>query len=668
MGLAGCFFFENFERETNTQSCLHSAERMKSVFSRRFEHEKRDSSFFVFSRDGVELPHLIFASAKDLDSELQKILLKLHTHRSEIRSDNLSLARFYEKNFALLEHKSRSLVLARDPMGKEPLYYCKTKDFLAFASEIKPLLALLDTPARINSAGLLQSFCYAEVAGQDLHLTAFENIFSIPPGHILTCQSKEIQILPYWDFHFQNKNFSSKDIPQDFAKLTTNVVQKYLLGHSKAAVSVSGGLDSSALFAVANQVSRQSEFGLVGISYTSKRSECDESRYLQDLELQCQTPIQKFPLEDISWNFDPLEQIKIHESPLLDFFWPLTRTLNQSLSDQGVSLMLTGHFGDQILFDQSYLVDLFKSLQWREIKNQFTGFAKWMEASEVQFRRQQFLRGLGKEMLPNSLQNLYRKGRNLRRDSQSLRQNLMGPVLKEALIKWQPTNQVFTNASSQAQALYRQTKLRYHVDSLEWQNKIYAHFGMDVEFPYFDKDLVQWMIQLPGHLQNLNGTPRSLLRFAFKDLLPRSIQERRDKGDYSLFLNKGVHTDLDQITDLLHSGSFIVKEGLIDENKLQSLIKSFQSSNQDATQSWDLMDLVGLETWSQYFFAGGLKADLGKDSERQAHMAKETKKPYQKPKVKVLGSVSELTKAKGGDKQDGSSLPRSRSSGQPGKG
>lgn len=98
--------------------------------------------------------------------------------------------------FALWDARQRLLLLARDRFGMKPLSYARDGGRFAFASEVRPLLALLPAfPRRANQEALWRLF---ELGFIPAPLTPFQGVYKLPPGHVLTFQQDRLSLRPYW--------------------------------------------------------------------------------------------------------------------------------------------------------------------------------------------------------------------------------------------------------------------------------------------------------------------------------------------------------------------------------------------------------------------------------------------------------------------------------------
>src|SRR6185369_17714401 len=103
--------------------------------------------------------------------------------------------------FAIWDANTRSLFLARDRVGKKPLYYTTTvKGTFVFGSELKSLLEYPDVSTEVDPKAV---DAYLTLGYVPDPLGIFRNIKKLPPGHYLTFSDDGVKIRRYWDFRFE---------------------------------------------------------------------------------------------------------------------------------------------------------------------------------------------------------------------------------------------------------------------------------------------------------------------------------------------------------------------------------------------------------------------------------------------------------------------------------
>ena len=127
--------------------------------------------------------------------------------------------------------------------------------------------------------------------------------------------------------------------------------------------------------------------------------------------------------------------------------------------------------------------------------------------------------------------------------------------------------------------------------------------GLDVAYPFRDRDLVAFLMAIPGDIVNWRGVPKGLLRQSLTGILPDAIRDRRWKADGTPMSNYAARRDHMEIARALQD-SCSVRAGLVDREVLESSVRDFATSiagDQGTLPGWDLTDLIGLEQWLRAF-------------------------------------------------------------------
>ncbi|MGC8703114.1 MAG: asparagine synthase (glutamine-hydrolyzing) [Thiomonas sp.] len=225
--------------------------------------------------------------------ELRADLLR-RGHRFSTQSDTEVLVHLYEEHgdalveqlngqfaFALWDSVRQHLLLARDRTGIRPLFYTRVPGGLAFASEIKALLALPEVPRRIDARALGEVFTYW--APLPPH-AVFEGIESLPPGHVMTVDAQGTRLRRYWDWTFPPAPIAADRSADTYAEelrdLLIDAVRLQLRADVPVAAYLSGGLDSSI---VTTLIRHYTDTPLRTFSLTFDDAEFDESAWQQRL-------------------------------------------------------------------------------------------------------------------------------------------------------------------------------------------------------------------------------------------------------------------------------------------------------------------------------------------------------------------------------------------------
>jgi asparagine synthase (glutamine-hydrolysing) len=381
-------------------------------------------------------------------------------------------------------------------------------------------------------------------------------------------------------------------------------VQRRLRSAYPVAISVSGGLDSSSIFCLAETLRQRDPAHvppLLGISYTSADgTPSDEKAFLLDIEREYDTAIERLPMDSPGFMDGARDAVWHSETPDLDEQWNALHKFLSTARERGARVLLTGHWGDQILFSRAYLIDLFHRLAWLTLRAHLKEFGRWMTDADPRSIRQRFLLDLLRYHLPDTLRpflRTLRAKRHLPWYTERLR--------RAARLRTPPQHiDRATFPTLHSQSLYEETRSNRHVRCMEWNNKVASVHGLEMAFPFLDRDLLSFLMSIPGEMQTWKGVPKAFLREAMRGVLPEAIVQRTWKADFTHHVNEGMQRDYPRLAQCLLTGGLSVQRGYLKEDVLRETLARLQSRIQGPTceSAWRLSALVGLELWLQVFY------------------------------------------------------------------
>jgi asparagine synthase (glutamine-hydrolysing) len=151
--------------------------------------------------------------------------------------------------FAIYDETNRKVFLARDRMGVKPLFYAFAGGSLVFASEIKALFEHPDIKPILDREGLWQLVFLlpTRIPGTGV----FKNIEELPPGWCMEYSEERQDIRPYWRFTAQEHRDSPAETVEKVRWLVRDSIVRQLVSDVPLCTLLSGGLDSSAISAIA---------------------------------------------------------------------------------------------------------------------------------------------------------------------------------------------------------------------------------------------------------------------------------------------------------------------------------------------------------------------------------------------------------------------------------
>jgi asparagine synthase (glutamine-hydrolysing) len=157
--------------------------------------------------------------------------------------------------FCIWDSSERNLFIARDRLGKKPLFYTHYAGQFVFASEMKSILTDPNFDRSMDEEALAAYFLFSYIPAP---LTIFRNIRKLPPGYTLTVQNGQITIERYWDMFFEpDTRKTESQFIDEFQHLLDEAVRIRLISDVPLGAFLSGGIDSSTVVALMHRYSRE---------------------------------------------------------------------------------------------------------------------------------------------------------------------------------------------------------------------------------------------------------------------------------------------------------------------------------------------------------------------------------------------------------------------------
>ena len=159
--------------------------------------------------------------------------------------------------FALWDQRQRRLLLARDRVGKKPLFYYCDSNVLVFGSELKALLRHSEVPIEIDPTGLDLYLTYGYIPAP---WTILRKVKKLPPAHylIIDVGSHRTKIENYWEPNYLPKlKLSQQDAGEEFLEILRDSVRLRMISDVPIGALLSGGIDSSLIVALMAEFSSQ---------------------------------------------------------------------------------------------------------------------------------------------------------------------------------------------------------------------------------------------------------------------------------------------------------------------------------------------------------------------------------------------------------------------------
>jgi asparagine synthase (glutamine-hydrolysing) len=450
---------------------------------------------------------------------------------------------------ALYDAKRNSILLARDRLGKKPLYYALREGRLYFGSEIKALLAVAPELATVDPEGVLQFFYFGYIPDPQ---SAFREIRKLPPGHLAECKDGRIQVREYWDVPSYGVNDPGSDEAclDEMERRLAEAVRIRLISDVPLGALLSGGVDSSIVVAL---MARASSGPVKTFSIGFRKADFNETEYASLVAKRFGTDHHQLIVDpDIADTLNHLTGMM--EEPFGDSSMIPTYCVSQ-LARQHVTVALSGDGGDELFagYDR-YIVN------WRRRRYDFV--PRW--AGKI-YRNHMYPR------LPSTVKgrklswNITLSSRDRYLDGVSFlpalhrERNLFSDDFVASARHWSDPFRRFERYYDEAPAtdqlsrlMYLDTKTYLTADILTKVDRMSMATSLEMRCPILDHKFVEWVAGLPVKYKFRDGTRKFLFKKLAERLgVPSELLHRRKQG-FSLPLVHWMRNELkDELLPIL---------------------------------------------------------------------------------------------------------------------
>ncbi|MDR2114948.1 MAG: asparagine synthase (glutamine-hydrolyzing) [Planctomycetaceae bacterium] len=468
-----------------------------------------------------------------------------HGHRFRSESDTEILVHLYEEEhenmlqringmfaMAVWDVRERKLFLARDRIGKKPLFYRNEPNRLIFASEMKSILSVNGVPRNIDPTSLDDYLTYQYVPHPK---TIFCGISKLSPGHFAVWQDGRLKVQRYWnvDWNEENNRLTFEEWTEELRALVTDAVRIRLRSDVPVGAFLSGGIDSSVTAGIMQQECSQ-QIRTFCIGFPQK--EYDETAYARQAANLFGTKHQEFIVTSDIENILP-KIIRHYDEPFADSSAIPTWFLCE-MTRREVTVALSGDGGDELFagYDRYRAVRLgmfAEKIPYIFRKILAGPIRRFIPASTRQRstlrRLKRFLEALGMEPLEQYLQwiAIFNRERRKKLYTPEFSEEIRGydslDFLRRAEQLCSQRDRV-TRISLTDMQTYLPCDIMTKVDTASM-----AH-ALECRAPLLDYRIAEWAAQLPIRYKIEGCYGKKILRETFRNLLPSDIEHRRKMG------------------------------------------------------------------------------------------------------------------------------------------
>lgn len=495
--------------------------------------------------------------------------------------------------FALWDPREQTLFLARDRLGKKPLYYAVLPDGLClFGSELKALTCHPDLPRDIDPQAVADFFAYGYVPDPK---SIYRAVRKLAPGHFLRWQrGGEPKLHQWWDLSLE----PTEGDPADVTAHLEFATRRRLIADVPLGAFLSGGVDSSAIVA---QMAHGMDAPVKTFSIGFGDKSYDETAYARAVASRYGTDHTERVVDPES--FDLVDRLAaLYDEPFGDSSAIPTFQVC-ALAREKVTVALSGDGGDEV----------------------FGGYRRYLwHQREARARR--LLSPGFRRVLFGTLGKIYPKAdwapRTLRArttfqelalddvdayflsvsaTTERQRRNLLSLDVRGQLYRadyhpiealrghWRKAD----GADPLKQAQYADIKTWLPGDILVKVDRASMANGLEVRAPFLDHRLLEWGVNLPADAKIAKGEKKAILKQAMDPFVPADLLYRPKQG-FSVPIGPWFRGPLREKVREELTGSLLGDSGFVDSQSVEMMLNQHQGGYRDNSRIlWLLLMFQG---------------------------------------------------------------------------
>lgn len=402
--------------------------------------------------------------------------------------------------FAIYDEEKEQVFLARDQMGVKPLFYSINNKNIIFASEIKAILANPMVKAQIDREGITELFALgpAVVPGKAI----YKNILEIAPANCLLISKENVKVWEYWKVTLEENKETVEEAAEHVRLLLFDAIKRQLVGDVPICTFLSGGLDSSAISAIAAEEFRNRGKILNTYSIDYK----DNEKYFKSSLFQ--------PTSDKYWAFRMAEFIKSNHKNVVLNHKDLVLALKESTLARDLPGMADVD-SSLLLFCKEIRKNFVVSLSGECADEIFGGYPWYTNEEMLNAKTFPWSRAVG------------------------MRKSILNEKIKKfnieecAEYEYLKTLKEVPHFENEDKKNYRMKEMFYlnlkwfMVNLLNRKDRCSMYNSLEVRVPFADIRIVEYAFNLPTEIKLLHGREKGILRKALEGVLPEDVVYRK---------------------------------------------------------------------------------------------------------------------------------------------
>lgn len=509
--------------------------------------------------------------------------------------------------FCIYDLSRQTLFLACDAMGVKPLYFCEGEDGFVFASEMKSLLACGGIPKVLDVAALFRTLGFLWSPGG---ATPFKGVHRLGPGEALRLKGGRIAERWRWastDWTADTLQLDDGVAIRRVEEAVRTAVHRQMVADVPVGAFLSGGLDSSAVVAMAREISPDIACFTIDTGNVTDAGVTDDLPYARKVARHLDVKLHEIRV-DSSRMADDLERMVFQlDEPLADPAPLNVLYISQLARQHGVKVLLSGAGGDDLFTGYRRHRALMMERYWRWLPVPARSAIKRMTGglgqggalgrrltkafAHADWPENQRLSGYFLWADPDRVLGLF---------APEHRAALAGEVMTRPMEDYLATLPAGLPPMQRMLALEQRFFLADH--NLVYTDKMSMAVGVEARVPFLDNDLVRLANQLPPGIKQRGAEGKWVLKKAMEPYLPHDVIYRPKTG-FGAPLRSWLRHELKGLVDDMLSADTLSRRGLFDAEAVARLIADDRAGRVDA--AYTILGLLCIEIWCREFLDGG---------------------------------------------------------------
>lgn len=502
--------------------------------------------------------------------------------------------------FAIWDKTEKTLFLARDRMGKKPLYYGLINNHFVFASELKALVKFPQLKPALSKRALKHYLVYEYVPAP---LSILEGVSKLKQAYYLKLEKGQVLTQRYWNQKFAPvSDLSEAEAGKRLRDLLLQSIEYRMIADVPVGVFLSGGLDSSSVVALLSEVRETKNIKTFSINF--EEQSFDESLYSSTVAKKFGTDHHEETLT-ASIMLDILPNVtRYMDEPFADYSILPTYLLSRFTSKH-VKVALGGDGADELFcgyptFFAGRLAETYSKMPGF-VRSLVSGTTRLLPASDkdmsLDFKARQFLLGAAHEDVIRN--QVWLSGFSPEDEARILSKNVadeLAPVDPYQLIL--DEMKLCDSDRLGDRMLYFYQKFYMCDDILVKVDRASMAHSLEVRAPFLDVNVVNFVNSLPYEYKLKGVTTKYLLKKVMNRQLPAMITQRSKKG-FGVPIAPWLKKDLKPLLLETLSETRIKNDGLFNYTAVQELIAQHVDGKRNNRKQ--LFTLLMLHFWMDQY-------------------------------------------------------------------